>query len=108
MLYVVCSDESEVVIHSDDAFATVAFLRILKYHTEEKNENLVEISKLFQNLEIKHENGNTQKSTSVGSSVVMKRKGESEKASVDARIVARTNLNVIFNVLLLFGLDCFQ
>jgi hypothetical protein len=29
-------DETETVIHADDAFATVAFLRVLKWHLEDK------------------------------------------------------------------------
>jgi diphthine-ammonia ligase len=45
-------DELEIVTHSDDAFAAVAFLRILKYHTEPKPKEQVEISEIFKNLEI--------------------------------------------------------
>ena len=32
----ICSDESEVVIHSDDAFAPVGFLHFKKMHLQDK------------------------------------------------------------------------
>ena len=39
-----CRDESEVVIHSDDAFAPVGFLQFKKMHLEDKEQ----VSNLFQ------------------------------------------------------------
>ena len=38
-----CRDESEVVIHSDDAFAPVGFLQFKKMHLEDKEQ----VSNLF-------------------------------------------------------------
>jgi len=41
--YVLHSDEVEVVMHSDDAFAPVAFLNLKKLHLEEKAHDLVSL-----------------------------------------------------------------
>lgn len=39
--YFIARDESEVVIHSDDAFAPVGFLRFKRMHVEQKELNEV-------------------------------------------------------------------
>lgn len=39
--YFIARDESEVIIHSDDAFAPVGFLRFKRMHVEQKELNEV-------------------------------------------------------------------
>jgi diphthine-ammonia ligase len=45
-------DQSEVVMHSDDAFAPVAYLKITKVHLEDKERDLEAVRKLASVLDV--------------------------------------------------------
>lgn len=77
--YFIARDESEVVIHSDDAFAPVGFLHFKRMHVEQK-----ELNEVWKNDRIVPDNINL---------LFTERKGYTEKYWPEDVIIGISNCN---------------